>query len=1255
MNRFFIILFFVFTYYSFAQVKISSWLIAGPFFFDEIISIKDDTVLSGRTFDEKPRGGKYFDGKIWYTYKKSIIDFYKIESNESLDNTCFFAAIYIFNKEKETIRHPFFLNYDEKIDIFLNGKNYFSFNFAKTNVIRKKVYIELQQGWNVLILQLYNKRDNFVFSAEYEESSDLIIQTQYPYTLKNKEYSPPRLKSLNKYKVGNIVLNENNSFLFSISNSYCNSSISNIDRIKYQVFIDSKPIITKNIKNIENGEIFDLNFTLSLNDIFTSNNNIHIAFFIDERKIYIDSIPKDVLFSNLLLSLFSPIQVQGWDRIIKKGKNIFIKEFKVPKYLEDFELDFSFKTTAEEVSVMVNNNLVFDGIINQKEFLNIKSSSGKDESIKLEIISNSEDNYGNSISLVSSNLFIRNKVAELILGNLLYSQKLTKKQNDDIKKIFEEVFYNIIKKKYDANLSILTKIESSNIIEEKNVKNFTISNILTINPQILFLNNSINSFYIIKTFESLIENIKKDKDLIYNIGQAQYLSVIEKDKPLLFNEIKKIYNTNNISTFGGFWADVDLFKISGELLFRNYLYGSRYFKEKFGKDLNLSYSLNTSSYTNNFPYLMNLCGINKFILFKPIEQFSFLKWESINNSSLIIHRPFGNYNSQSYSTESFFFPDKYFYHYAQYSKEKYNLNNILRFCTGDEKGLGPSTKEIYNIKFLDTLKSYPSNIVADLNDYFDDNNISSIKIDTINENILNNNSNEKINSFIFPDENSFESLLSSLEIFSIFNNIEDSHVKTINYRDFWCNYLTLKYSLDNEKIYFLKERNLLLNNYYSLFNNVKDSLLITLKNIARKINTLNKDKELIPIVIFNSLNWNRKYFCQFKIKKNKNNIKLFNDRLIEIPVAVFEDGNDSLNCIFVAENIPSLGYSVFWYKYFEDKQKISKNERNGNFILENKYYKIAIDKISGSIYSIYDKNIKKEILIESSLGGRIFLVNEDLYESNLDFENIDYCINPKNIDIIENNVIRKIVQLTYEINNSIIQQQITLYENLPSVFLNYRIFTKEKYNYFGIKFDLEINDSSSISGLPFYYKTSKNNSMFDNGKNFVLLNNTKNGLLFLSGNDFLYSINGNSLYILYNPLVFNDNNEFSLVFSSIKRNDLTTSIKSCFELFSPPITLITDQHTGKYGIKKSFIQTSNNIIISALKQSEDSTGMVMRFFDITGKKSDVIINNFVNSKYYYLINSIENKISSKKQLPNKLLLKLKPNEIKSVLFEYNLK
>jgi alpha-mannosidase len=125
----------------------------------------------------------------------------------------------------------------------------------------------------------------------------------------------------------------------------------------------------------------------------------------------------------------------------------------------------------------------------------------------------------------------------------------------------------------------------------------------------------------------------------------------------------------------------------------------------------------------------------------------------------------------------------------------------------------------------------------------------------------------------------------------------------------------------------------------------------------------------IPVVVFNPLSWDRTdaVACQVAVPQGWSSFVLRDASGKEIAYEVLEGYSESgtIKFIFVAEDIPSVGYKTFYLTSSDVKPEIS-TALTGD-VMENQFLKVSFG--SGGIRALYDKQQQWEVLRTDKFDG----------------------------------------------------------------------------------------------------------------------------------------------------------------------------------------------------------------------------------------------------------------------------------------------
>jgi alpha-mannosidase len=196
-----------------------------------------------------------------------------------------------------------------------------------------------------------------------------------------------------------------------------------------------------------------------------------------------------------------------------------------------------------------------------------------------------------------------------------------------------------------------------------------------------------------RTFSTALRMIEEYPDYVFGASQPQLFQWVKEDYPELYAQIKEAISKGRIECQGGMWVEPDMNLTGGESLVRQCLYGKRFFKEEFGKEINNLWLPDVFGYSAALPQILKKSGIDHFITQKiswnetnTFPHHTFL-WYGIDGTPIETHfLPTDDYNCDNH-------PQKLIEASHRFAQSDIHDGYLNLFGIGDGGG-GPSRRHI---------------------------------------------------------------------------------------------------------------------------------------------------------------------------------------------------------------------------------------------------------------------------------------------------------------------------------------------------------------------------------------------------------------------------------------------------------------------------------------------------------------------------------------------------------------------------------
>lgn len=226
------------------------------------------------------------------------------------------------------------------------------------------------------------------------------------------------------------------------------------------------------------------------------------------------------------------------------------------------------------------------------------------------------------------------------------------------------------------------------------------------------------------------------------------------------------------------------------------------------------------------------------------------------------------------------------------------------------------------------------------------------------------------------------------------------------------------------------------------------SLHAALHFIGERTDTRHDDPRAVPVVVYNSLNWQRDDVtkCRVLFDEPVRGFKLVDEQGDEVPCVMdFVEQNGAgvkeVTISFIASGVPSLGYKTYWVIPGASLPPEEIKRPEGQPVIENDFFRMVADeKMGGGIGSLTDKATGKEFIKTENghPGNEIILLKEGpgfepawrFLTTGKKFFSKDY---PAEVEVYESPFYQKLV-----INGDMLRmkkrvQEITLYKGLKRI------------------------------------------------------------------------------------------------------------------------------------------------------------------------------------------------------------------------------
>jgi alpha-mannosidase len=810
-----------------------------------------------------------------------------------------------------------------------------------------------------------------------------------------------------------------------------------------------------------------------------------------------------------------------------------------------------------------------------------------------------------------------------------------------------------------------------------------------------------------RTFGTAAQLMNEYPTYTYTQSAAQYSQWIADKYPELNDEIKKRIQEGRWELVGGMWLEPDLNMPDGESLVRQILVGQETFQKLYGTTTRIGWNPDSFGYNWQLPQIYKRSGIDYFVTQKmtwndtnqlPLKLFW---WESPDGSKVLTYFPHDYANTD-------LSPVRLAQNTVEARKRAPGMNEVLDLYGVGDHGGGPTRAMLdEGLHWMQPDKVAPRSEFGTAQPYFSamEKEITPDSPTWNYETLAKGDTKlaaPAVGQISIPTWKDELYLEYHRGVFTT----QANHKRNMRESEEWVlnaeKYASLAW-LDGRKYPDTELtdawKHVLFNQFHDLaagsgigviyrdaqkdYNQVhwatNEITSKSLDTVQAHVNT-HVPVGSVPVMVVNPLGWDRSGVVEAKVEMPSaapGDISIVDAKGRVLPSQVVESDKktNTYHLLFRAEDVPSLGYEVL--HAVPGKRAAVSDVKADGLTIENAALRITVDPATGCIRSLYDKKASFETLAAGGCGNELqaFKDTPKEYDAwNIDPGTLDVAPTlldkADSVTLTEHGPFRATIRVTRTWQSSKFVQDITLYTGSDHAVVTNDFDWRERHILLKAAFPLAASGPFATYEIPYGTidrPTTRNNSV-EKAKfevpamRWADLGDGQHGMSLINESKYGYDAVGNVLRLSLlraptwpDPDADQGRQRFSYaLYPHTGDWKQALSVRHGYDFDYKLKAMQVEAHAGELSQRHSFAGIAEtNVVLTAMKRSEDGKGLVMRFYESAGKGGNVTLTVPPGATSATVVNLMEKPEGSALSVTgDKLTVPVTPYEIQTVRVDY---
>lgn len=1189
---------------AFSQTAhVRDWLILGTFpNADGTTRLTKDYV--GGELVMSPRGGEVVQGHQWLLYHspREFVDFLWSDFAFTVHERCVvYAAFFVRSPLQQNVR--LLAGSDDAIAVWCNGGSVHTADVVRGLVVdNDTIPLILSAGWNTVIMKIANNEGGYGASARFADGTGLFLTAENPFPA-SSALSPPGIRSASSSLLFRFSLSDSGGVMASAETALRNVGCQPARNVRFELSTGTQAIMSASV-SLAGGELKRVLTDLHLRDVF--------GLALSERPFTVRLTYQDtdttwpVAFAgDVLTEFFRPWNLGGWqvERMDDKTERR-VRTIVVPEEFAGLNLRVATDIGDLWGSLAVNGEAVLPKFSGDSGELTLAENAVAGSGYTIELIVRSDGGLKNDLSVLATFRPQSERIERYLLDRR-FAREIYNIDIGDHSEVTRGILRLLQSHDLRALESVLKPFEDRLAPAVERAKSLTLHMIGNAHIDMAWLWRYTETIDVtLATFRSALDNLRRYPDFRFSHGQAHSYSWVEARDPAMFKEIQKYVQEGRWEITGGTWVESDGNMPSGEAFARQYLYGKRYFKSRFGVDVTNGYHPDTFGHAASLPQILGRSGMQTYTFFRPGDEERMFWWETPDGSRIFAHHPSNWYGTWSGVPDTIWTS-------AERTRKKFAVNDVVQFFGVGDHGGGPTRRQIEQIEQLGKIQMYPKTRISSFGTFYGAlvPQRTSAPVERGEQNFVFEGCYTS-QAAIKHNNRKAEALLPAAEIFAAIavsyggtyeaERLERAWQNVLfnQFHDILCGSSIHEVAIDADQF------------YAEAFGMADGVLRDAFDRIAARINTSVKVKGALPTVVFNPLNWTRTDPVSLTLKCDRGHVPRVLDAAgREVPSQIVRQVPDSATIVFLAKDVPSVGYKTFWVTAQMPRRLAAPT----SLVMKNRWYEVEVDQKTGWVSRLYDRSLKRELVRPGEFLNQLQIQEDDAPMSawviGLKGEP-RFIESPSSVRVVESGAVRTVIRSEYAFEQSTFIQDVILYADRPLVDFRFQADWHHRSRILKIAFPLSVSADSVRCDIPFASVNRPTDGREIVAQKWIDLSGAAYGVTLLNDAKYGFDVKGTTVRMTAlrsptdpDPKADEGGHEFRYALCAHAGGwRQGQAVRRGYEFNAPLIAYQSTQHRGTLPSSFSFVQVDNpDLVLSAMKKAEDDNDLVVRIYEASGQ------------------------------------------------------